>query len=177
MLIGEYIALRAIERDDLAQLLAWRNNPVFRRHFREHRELSNDAQVAWYERTVLGDPTRMEFSIVRLADSELIGCAGLVYIDWVNRTADLSLYIGADDMYIDEVLAPDAARVVLRYAFDELDLARVWTEIYQFDSRKRSLLQSLGFQLEGTHREHHYTEGRRWDSLFFGILQREFQAR
>ena len=46
MLLGEYTGLRAIEEDDLEQLLVWRNDPAMRRYFREYRELSMANQRA-----------------------------------------------------------------------------------------------------------------------------------
>lgn len=172
MLTGRAVALRAIERDDLQQLLEWRNRPSLRRCFREHRELSMEQQLRWYERVVEGDDTRM-FAIVDSADGRLLGAGGLCYIDWVNRTCDLSIYIGADGLYIDDRYAPDAAELMLDYGFGTLDLHRVWVEIYDFDEVKARFLESLGFKLEGRHREHHYDGHRRHDSLFYGLLRHE----
>ena len=170
MLKGQFVGLRAIERKDLEPLLAWRNQPEFRRYFREYRELSAAQQLAWYESKVLNDPATRMFAICDLASGELLGACGLCYIDWINRSADFSLYIGAGDLYIDDRLAPDAARVMIRYGFDELNLHRLWSEIYDFDSAKQRLFEQLGFHLDGRHRQTHWSEGHWHDSLFFGLL-------
>ena len=177
MIEGSRVGLRAIERDDLALLLAWRNRPAFRRYFREVRELCSGMQNAWYETTVLNDPRTRMFAIVERKSSALLGACGLCQIDWVNRTADFSLYIGQDGLYIDEVYAPDAGRALLRYGFEELGLHRIWCEIYGFDQAKETLLPRLGFALDGRHRETHWSEGAWHDSLIFAILDREFRAR
>ena len=42
---------------------------------------------------VIKDNDTLMFTIVRNKDQTLIGCCGLVYINWVHRHADLSLYI------------------------------------------------------------------------------------
>lgn len=170
MLTGRYVGLRAIERNDLPQLLAWRNCPAYRRHFREHRELNADQQMAWFEQTVLGAPNTRMFSIVALDDEKLLGACGLCYIHWVDRHADFSLYIGADNLYIDELWAPDAAITLINYAFDELNLHRLWSEIYAFDSPKEALFCRLGFRLDGRHVQTHWSEGLWHDSLFFSLL-------
>jgi hypothetical protein len=94
----------------------------------------------------------------------------------VNRTGDFSLYIGQDDVYIDETYAPDAGRLLLRYGFDELGLHRIWCEIYGFDRAKQALLPRLGFTLDGRHRETHWADGAWHDSLFFAILDRDYRA-
>jgi RimJ/RimL family protein N-acetyltransferase len=175
MLSGSVVGLRAIERDDLAQLLAWRNRPEFRRFFREYRELSMEHQICWYETTVMNDPRTRMFAIVELATGRLLGAAGLCYIDPVNRNADFSIYIGADGLYIDDVFAPDTGRVLLRYGFEELALHRVWAEIYDIDVAKQRLFATLGFTLDGRHREAHWTEGRWVDALFYGLLEPEWR--
>lgn len=176
MLLGEYTGLRAIEEDDLEQLLVWRNDPAMRRYFREYRELSMANQRAWYESKVLGDPATRMFAIVERGTEQLIGAAGLCYIDFINRNADFSIYIGADDLYIDDELAPDAGRVLLKYGFEELHLHKVWAEIYSIDDAKQRLFYELGFAREGVHRETHFTEGGWVDSLFYGLLARDFEA-
>lgn len=170
MIEGRYTGLRAIEREDLPQLLVWRNHPDLRRFFREYRELSSDHQKAWYENVALNDSGTRMFAIVELETGNLLGACGLCYINWVNRNADFSIYLGAEGMYIDETLAPDAARVMIRYGFEELNLHRLWAEIYDIDTPKIKLFNTLGFTQEGRHRQTHWTENRWADSLFFSLL-------
>jgi len=173
MLKGSHTGLRAIEREDLPALLAWRNKPEFRIYFREHRELSGGDQERWFEMMVLKDPSIRMFAIVELCSNRLLGACGLCYINWIDRNADLSIYLGADDLYIDDKFAPDAARTLLTYGFDELGLHRIWAEIYSIDLRKQIFFDQLGFTVDGRHRETHWTDGRWVDSLFYGLLAQE----
>ena len=173
MLTGSITGLRAVERADLGQLLEWRNRPDYRRFFREHRELSSEQQNAWFENTVLRDPATRMFSIIEISNGRLLGACGLCYIDWLNKNADFSIYIGADNLYIDGKFAPDAARVLISHAFGELGMHRLWAEVYDFDEAKQDFFKGLGFSLDGRHRETHWGEGRWNDSLFFGLLASE----
>ncbi len=175
MICGERIGLRAIEKADLPTLLAWRNRPALRRYFREYRELNATQQQAWFDSKVNGDPGTRMFAIVERAGGRLLGACGLCYIDWVNRTADFSIYIGAEEQYIDDSLAPDAALTLIRYGFDELGLNRLWSEIYAFDEPKTAFFERLGFALDGRHRQTHWAEGRWHDSLFFSLLANDPQ--
>ncbi len=170
MLKGDHVGLRAIERADLPALLEFRNRPHFRRFFREYRELSAEHQNVWYEKLVMGDPGTRMFAIEQLSTARLLGACGLCYIDFFNRSADFSIYIGADDLYIDEVFAPDAARVMIRYGFGELNLHRLWSEIYDIDEPKAAFFKKLGFHLDGRHRQTHWTGGKWVDSLYWGLL-------
>lgn len=169
MLKGQLTSLRAIEKDDLSQLLAWRNMPELRRYFREYRELNHEQQLSWFNTKVNNDAATRMFAIVD-HQGNLLGAAGLCYIDWVNRTADFSIYIGHEGLYIDDQLAPDAATTMIRYAFAELGLNRLWSEIYAFDDAKAKFFKRLGFSLDGRHRHTHWAENAWHDSLFFSLL-------
>ena len=174
MLKGKYVGLRAIEESDLSQLLLWRNQPNYRRFFREYRELSQTNQRNWFDSKVLNDKSTEMFSIVDINTGELLGACGLCYIDWINRNADFSIYIGKDDLYIDEKYAIEAAQIMMKYGFEELNLHKLWSEIYSFDEAKKVMFDRLGFKLEGVHKEKHWTEGKWCDSLFYGYLQMKY---
>lgn len=178
MIPGNVVGLRAIEPADLDLLMAWRNTPSLRQHFREYRELTRRDQEAWYQR-ITADPATLMLAIVdRSAQpAPLLGAAGLCYIDWVRRSAEVSLYIGRDELYVDDRFAPDALAVLVEYAFRELALHRLWTEVYSFDDRKARLYESFGFRLEGQHRDSHFASGRWHDSLYFGLLEDEQPSR
>jgi RimJ/RimL family protein N-acetyltransferase len=176
MLKGELVGLRAIDRADLPQLLEWRNAPQLRRFFRERHELSSEDQLAWFETlgAQRGRPREMlMFAIERLADGELIGACGLCRIDWISATAELSLYIGMGLAYVDGQLASDTLGLLIAHAFDDLNLNRLWVEVYEFDRAKAALVQALGFELEGTLREHRFHAGDYHDSLMYGLLHDE----
>ena len=72
-------------------------------------------------------------------------------------------------------MAPDAAKIMIRYAFEELGLNRLWSEIYSFDNAKFGFFESLGFHLDGTHRQTHWAEKKWHDSFFFSLLAADTQ--
>jgi len=170
LLRGKIVGLRAIEEGDLTQLLEWRNQPELRQYFREYRELSMPMQKSWYEDVVTKSPNTKMFSITDLSSGQLLGACGLCYINWVNKSADFSIYIGADDLYIDDKFASDCAKVIVTYGFEELGLHRLWAEIYDFDTLKIKFFEMLGFSLDGRHRQTYWSKGKWHDSLFYGLL-------
>lgn len=176
MLKGKKVALRAITKTDLPQLLIWRNKPEYRKFFREYRELNSENQDRWFESKVMNDNCTRMFAIVEIATGDLIGACGLCYIDWINRNADFSIYIGKDDLYIDEIYAIDAAKTMMKYGFEELNLHRLWSEIYSIDEKKQVMFNTLGFDLDGHHKETHWTEGKWVDSLYYGITESKYRS-
>ena len=101
MIKGKIVGLRAVEESDLPLLQDWRNVPEFRRNFREVRELSLANQIAWYKKSCIDNPNDFMFTIVSLKNNQPIGACGLLYINWIIRSADFSFYIGYDEGYID----------------------------------------------------------------------------
>ena len=174
MLNGNHVGLRAVERTDLGELLMWRNQPEYRRFFREYRELNMENQNRWYESKVLGDEHTRMFSIIDIATNELLGACGLCYIDWPNQCADFSIYIGKNNMYIDDKYAIDAACCMISYGFKELNLHRLWSEIYENDEKKKKMFDKIGFKHEATHKSTHWTDGRWVDSWYYRLLREEW---
>jgi len=177
MLKGELVGLVAVEKEDLKQLRDWRNNTEFRKYFREYRELSMRDQEIWFEEKVIKDPNTIMFSIRRLTDYELLGCCGFVYINWVHRHADLSLYIGWNDEYIDDKgYAKESCKLLLDYGFKELCLNKIWTEIYEFDEKKKALYDKFGFKQDGLLRQNYWYNGKWWDSRILSLLSIEYNV-
>ena len=174
MIFGEFAGLRAVEEEDLSQLLTWRNNSELRKYFREYRILNMEQQREWFIQKVLNDANTIMFSIVDINDeNSLIGCCGLCYIDWINRNADFSIYIGKDLSYIDQKCGPDAADLLIDYGFGELNLHRIYAEIFEFDEPKRVLLKNLGFKYEGKSHDKLWFEGKWVDSENYAILSED----
>jgi len=177
MLEGNFTILRSIENKDLKKLLYWRNLEKFRKHFREYRELNYTQQKIWFENVVKGDKNTIMFSILSKKTKELLGVCGLCYIDWVNKNADFSIYIGKKEVYIDTKFAPDASKILLNYGFSNLGLHRIWAEIYDFDKKKINFFKKLFFKLDGKHRETYWCNNEWNDSLFYSILINEFNKK
>lgn len=175
MFKGKKIYIDAVKSEDLTQLMEWRNLPEYRRYFREYRELNMDMQRKWYECKVLNDNSTEMFAVRLNSTEELIGCCGLCYINWVHRNADLSLYIGWKETYIDkEGYAQEACRLLFDYGFKELGLQKIWTEIYCFDNKKMELYTRLGFQKDGELRNQYFYDGRWWNSYMLSLLAEEW---
>jgi RimJ/RimL family protein N-acetyltransferase len=167
MLFGTHAILRAIEPGDLEQLRLWRNDPQLRRNFREYREISPADQQRWYDSIRVDNLTTRMFAITD-SGGTLLGACGLCYIDWMRRSADFSIYLGRG--YLDDKYALCAARMLMRYAFEDLGLHRLWAEVYEFDELKAHFLTSIGFRFDGALRDAHYAEGKWWDSRMFSSI-------
>ncbi len=172
MIKGDLVGLRAVEKEDLALLRDWRNIPEFRRNFREVRELNLTNQEKWFERSCVNNPNDFMFVIVRLSDNKPIGACGLLYINWIIRSADFSFYIGDNNSYIDsEGYAKDAANLLINYGFSNLNLHKIWMELYEFDKLKLDFFQNeFNFQVDGKLRDNSFEDGKYWDSYIISKI-------
>jgi RimJ/RimL family protein N-acetyltransferase len=175
MLVGNYTCLRAVESTDLELLKEWRNFPEFRINFREHRELGLENQKKWFDRLTTS-PNDYMFVILDKETLEPIGACGLLYTNWIIRSSDFSFYIGKNKLYIDEKYAKDAADVLIRYGFNDLNLNKIWMELYEYDSKKLEFFQSeFRFKVDGKLRSNAFAQGEYWDSFIISLLRSEFK--
>jgi ribosomal-protein-alanine N-acetyltransferase len=91
------------------------------------------------------------FFIFRAQDNVLIGACNLNNIRrGVLQSCDIGYWIGAP--YVRQGHARAAIRRILAFAFDELQLHRVEAAIQPENTASRSLLEGIGFNLEGRSR-------------------------
>ena len=175
MIKGELVSLRAVEFDDLVILKEWRNLQEFRKNFREVRELNQDNQITWFKK-LNSSANDFMFVIVRNADQKVIGACGLLYINWIIRSADFSFYIGESNLYIDSIgFAEDASKLLIKYGFDSLNLNKIWMELYEFDLSKINFFTNkFSFSIDGKLRENCFEDGRYYDSLIISLIAKDF---
>ena len=173
MIKGNKVGLRAVEKNDLEFLKDWRKNPDFRKNFREVRELNLSDQIKWFESICVSNPNNYMFVIEDLKNKELIGAAGLLYINWIIRSADFSFYIGKDDKYIDkEGYAEDASKLLIEYAFKNLNLHKIWMELYEFDNKKIDFFtKNFNFKKDGLLRDNCFENGRYRNSIIISLIE------
>ena len=174
MIKGKKVSLRAVEKTDLESFRNWRNIEDFRRNFREHRELNLWHQEKWFER-VHQSSTDYMFTIVDTQSGEALGACGLLYVNWIIRSADFSFYIGKNEEYIDKHgLAAEAAKLLIDYGFKSLNLNKIWMELYEFDTRKLEFFEKkFNFKRDGILRQNCFKDGKYHDSVLISILSHE----
>lgn len=173
MIRGQKVILRAIERDDLTQLRDWRNDEEIRRRTREFRLLSMENQERWFK-SLHDDRNTIMFAILD-DGKKLIGVVGLTYIDWKNRRAEVSIYIG-DKAAQGKGYGMDTLRTVMRYGFHDANLHKLYAEIFAFNEPSVRMFEKAGFTRDGVKREDQFVDGKHWDTYMYSILENEFKG-
>jgi RimJ/RimL family protein N-acetyltransferase len=70
--------------------------------------------------------------------------------------------------------AREAITIVLRYYFRELGYQKLISMVYSYNERSIRMHEKLGFVFEGRLRRTVYTNGRHYDTIYFGMTNEEF---
>jgi [ribosomal protein S5]-alanine N-acetyltransferase len=169
------LRLRPFTDGDAAPLFALQSNTHVLRYW--------DAP-AWSERSraerfiatcrkMADEGTGARVAVDRVSDGAFIGWCSLTRWNPDYRSASLGYCL--DDAAWGHGYATEAARALLRWAFDTLDLNRVQAETDTRNVASARVLEKVGFVREGTLREDCVVNGEVSDSWVFGLIRREWQ--
>ena len=150
-----------------AHVLRYWDSPPWTDRARAERFLAMCEQVA-------EEGSGARAAVERASDGAFIGWCGLTKWDPVHRSASLGYCL--DDAAWGHGYATEAARALLQWGFDTLDLNRVQAEADTRNTASARVLEKLGFLLEGTLREDCVVNGDVSDSWVYGLLRREWRV-
>ena len=171
---GENVVLRTLEREHCRRL--WERFEPTEPLPTEPLNvgLSVEGADKWFEEMQARQGKEHVYLGVFTPEGELLGEVQLANINWRDRTATLG---GGISRLADRGASygTDAARTLLRYGFQQLGLERVEGEMAEFNTAARRVMEKLGFREEGRRRQALYRNGKRWDSVTYGLLKEEFK--
>jgi RimJ/RimL family protein N-acetyltransferase len=128
----------------------------------------------WLERIFMSEQdSTIQFGIHITSTDRLVGMIGLDGIDWIHGNAYVGIGIGDRNDW-GKGMGTDAMRVLLRYAFYELNLHRISLTVFGYNPRAIRSYEKIGFREEGRAREYLHRAGKRWDMIYMGILKKEW---
>lgn len=163
-------------KEDPPILARWEPDAQYRRLFdSDPPRLHTEAAIAKeMEEEGLPDGKGFGFCLRTLADDKLIGVCWLG-ANWVHRDAWLAIGMGERDFW-GKGYGTDGMRVLLRFAFQELQLHRVTLNTFGNNVRAIRSYEKAGFRHEGRVREAMLRDGQRIDFVQMGILRTEWLA-
>lgn len=169
MLRGKKVSLRPLEERDLASIVQWRNDPRILHSFFAPFLIHPAGQLKWYE-SLQNDQTRKVF-IIETPDGKSAGMVGLDNIDWHNREAENGfLLVNPDEP--NDAWVFEAVFVLMKYAFQELDLHRIYSITYKerFDIDDH-WFKFTGWRPEVVLRQAVFMNGKFHDKVIWGVLR------
>jgi RimJ/RimL family protein N-acetyltransferase len=171
---GRRIYFRPLEMDDEPLLRRWMNDPEIRRGLGRRSPLNGRSEQQWLENLYqLGNENH--FGIALNVSDELIGVTGFHRIDHINRSGMVGLAIG-ERRWQNRGFGREAIRLLLRFAFEELNLNRIGLGVFSNNPRAIRCYQRAGFVLEGCLRDAVFRENAYHHEYRFAMLRREWEA-
>jgi RimJ/RimL family protein N-acetyltransferase len=164
---------------DVTAMRGWSRDADFLRLFgsdpaRPWTEASLKKELEEYGGKDEPNPNAFSFLIRAVADDRLIGMCDLNVDYWAHREAWVAIGLG-DRGYWGKGYGTDAMRLLLRYAFQELNLHRVSLGVFGYNGRAQKSYRKAGFVEEGRIRERLRREGVWYDMIIMGMLRSEWK--
>ena len=107
---------------------------------------------------------------VQTKDGVPLGFFGINWLSYQHRVAELGAVIGERD-YWGGGYGTDALLLLVDYAFDVLDMRKVWLTTISSNVRVVRQMEKVGFELEARQRQATVADGAPYDALVFGRLR------
>lgn len=176
MFENELIKLRKLSPGDCGIYHTWRNDPAVMCSTSPALDLYTAEETEKYISAIAAQPNAKGYMIEHKESGRTVGIVSLIRIDSKNRCAELIIDIGEKDMW-GKGIGTAAVTLILQFAFDELNLHRVFLQVFAFNEHAIKLYEKMGFTHEGRLRHALYRTGNWHDIVVMGILKPEYKDR
>lgn len=177
---SERLWYRAPERADAPLFTRWLQDSRVSRNLLIGRfPFNEENEGKWIDAQSAGPPSIEGKTDVVMAfglkgETQPIGSTGLHRISWLHRHAEWGILIGETEQW-GKGLGREVARATLRYAFNTLNLHRVFLRVNADNERGVRAYRAAGFVDEGVARQATFVQGKYVDQLLMAALRDEWK--
>jgi RimJ/RimL family protein N-acetyltransferase len=173
---GKKINLRGIEKEDYTErMYKWANDPEFNRYLSHGLK---PATIATMEKLYedLINKENVIFAIVDKKTKITVGVIGLHHFNWQIISAEFTIHIGEKEFW-GSGAASEATDFIVKYAFETLNLNKIWLGVNEANVRAVKFYEKKGFVNEGKLRAEIFRENKYFNSIIMSILRKEYESR
>jgi len=174
MIIGKKTILSPVVKNYRSKLFHWRNDRALIHAAGEFGPISEISHDQWLE-AVSKRSDLFIFAILDRAKNVPIGYCMLNNYMHVHRQAKLGIAIGEPD-YQNKGFGSEAVRSIADYGFRDLNLNRIWLDVFSDNAPAIRVYDKCGFKHEGVMRQHYFIDGVYKDAIIMGLLRAEWEA-
>ena len=169
------VKLRKLKESDTEHIVKWRNSTEVKKNLYSQDELTAQQHLNYFHNVVQkGKCSQYIISVENDKDTFDIGTTFIKNIDHDNSKGEFGIFIG-EKKGRGKGYAKHAVSEMLKIAFNELNLNRVYLYVYADNVAAIKSYISAGFSQEGILREDHNRNGIFVDIIVMGILKSEFE--
>ncbi len=176
MYYGEKVCLRALEVEDLDDIMKHWNNLEIRQYLNSQTPMSRQAEQRWLEQSTTLDPWKDGKMILAIDDKKtgkFLGTVSVFDISKQHKRAEFGIAIHSPEN-LGKGYGTDATRVMLWVAFHILGLNSIFLLTLGSNERAQKAYEKAGFKRSGVFRKGAYVKGVFQDFIIMDILKEEF---
>jgi RimJ/RimL family protein N-acetyltransferase len=105
---------------------------------------------------------------------EYVGNISLTPLENVYRkTAEIGYFLG--EPYWNKGIMTIAVNMITEFGFNEMELARIHTGVYEYNAASQKVLEKCGYIKESIFRKNVFKDGRLWDEVRFAKINPVFE--
>lgn len=176
-LVGDriYLSPKGSSEEEIKKFTEWMNDFQITDYTGRSSQITTYASEKEYLENAEKDSENRTFNIINLEDNNLIGTVGLEYINWIERSAVLGIFIGEKD-FRSNGYGTEAIQLLLEYGFKYLNLHSIRLDLISVNERAHKCYLKCGFKDTGCSREEIFLNGKYYDKLHMDILENEFSG-
>lgn len=169
----ELIYLRPFRESDIPVWTTWFNDAEVTHRMNKGYFPNTEALQRKHLEGVTQSDSDLQLAILLKEGEQLIGAIGLHKINWIHRTADISIVIGETEHW-GKGYGAIAVQLLVRHAFEKLNLRKLTAGMWSCNSGSEACFQHNGFRIEGRRKEQFHFENGYADELSYGLLRSEW---
>jgi RimJ/RimL family protein N-acetyltransferase len=168
LLRGEKVTLRPARENDAEHFVRWFADMEVTRFLNRRTAISLQQEQEFLKK--VGESKDDVWWVIEV-DGKAIGATGIHGIDWLDANGTTGIMIGEKDQW-KKGYATEAMELRTRYAFRELNLHKLMTEVASENEASRKALEHNGYRTVGVRREQTFREGK-WHDRWLGEVLRD----
>jgi len=174
-LSGKNIYLRTLQSQDFSDyLVRWYNDREVTRYLFRGTYPSQAEHLQQNYQQTLDKNNEIELLVALKNEHTPIGIAGLHALNPVAHSAEIRILMG-DKQQWGHGYATEATQLLLAYAFEILNLHKVYLGVNAEQMNALRVYEKSGFVIEGRLRDEIYRNGRYYDAIRMSLLKTEYQ--
>lgn len=163
------IYLRLMTELDTDSIIAWRNREDVRENFIYREPFTREGHGNWVK-TMIETGRAVQMMICDLQSGQPLGSVYIRDVDRVHNKAEYGIFIGVPEAR-GRGIGTAAARLMLRYCFEEEGLHRVYLRALADNRRAVRSYEKAGFVQEGCLKDDVFIDGRYYDIIWMAAVE------
>ncbi|MDW4440332.1 GNAT family protein [Staphylococcus saprophyticus] len=163
------VSLRALKSEDEKLILKWKSNKELREMLGTLYPISELEHKQWFENKML---ERNNKNFIIEQNDQAKGLLGYNQIDWVNRNAEVFIFIGEASQQ-GRGIGKQAMQQLIDFSRDDLNLHMIYLNVFSYNSGAIKMYGKLGFNIDGQLRESKFSKGKYHDTIIMSKLLKE----